>query len=132
MKQKENEFYTTSIYKIDRILEERYAKEPPDDLDNEKLVQERLPYVYRPYQDVFSKGMADQLLEHRSYNHKIVLTGPLPNQFSPLYKQSTAELKATKKYIMENLQKGFINHSQSPFASPILCVSKPNRDIRIC
>jgi hypothetical protein len=79
MKRKENEFYTTSIYKIDRILEERYAKEPPDDPDNEKLAQEQLPYIYRPYKDVFSKGMADQLPEHRFCDHRIVLTGLLPN-----------------------------------------------------
>jgi hypothetical protein len=49
IKQKKNKFYTTSIYKIDRILEERYAKEPPNNLDNKKLVQKRLPYVYCLY-----------------------------------------------------------------------------------
>ncbi|EUC39965.1 hypothetical protein COCMIDRAFT_59545, partial [Bipolaris oryzae ATCC 44560] len=56
MKRKENEFFTISIYKIDRILEERRLK---DDPKNAKLVQDRLPPVYHPYQDVFSKTAAD-------------------------------------------------------------------------
>ncbi|EOA85747.1 uncharacterized protein SETTUDRAFT_28931, partial [Exserohilum turcica Et28A] len=80
MKRKENEFFTTSIYEIDRILEERQMK---DDPDNAKLVQDRLPSVYHAYRDVFSRTAADQLPEHRPYDHKIVLTEPLPNQFSP-------------------------------------------------
>ena len=129
MKRKENEFFTTSIYEIDRILEERRLK---DDPENAKLVQDRLPSVYYSYRDVFSKTAADQLPEHRPYDHKIVLTEPLPNQFSPLYKQSTEELQATKAFVMENLQKGYFSPSHSPFASPVLCVRKPNGDLRIC
>ena len=129
MKRQENEFFTTSLYEIDRILEDR---QPPDDPENAKLVQDRLPSVYHPYRDVFSKTAADQLPKHRPYDHKIVLTEPLPNQFSPLYKQSTEELQATKAFVMENLQKGYFVPSHSPFASPVLCVRKPNGDLRIC
>ena len=33
---------------------------------------------------------------------------------------------------MENLQKGYFFSSYSPFASPVLCVRKPNGDLRIC
>ena len=129
MKRQENEFFTTSLYEIDRILEDR---QPPDDPENAKLVQDRLPSVYHPYRDVFSKTAADQLPKHRPYDHKIVLTEPLPNQFSPLYKQSTEELQATKAFVMENLQKGYFVPSHSPFASPVLCVRKLNGDLRIC
>ncbi|USP72775.1 uncharacterized protein yc1106_06638 [Curvularia clavata] len=129
MKRKENEFFTTSIYEIDRILEERMK---PDDPENAKLVRDRLPSAYHSYRDVFSKTAAELLPEHRPYDHKIVLTEPLPNQFSPLYKQSTEELEATKTFVMENLRKGHIDPSHCPFASPVLCVRKPNGDIRIC
>lgn len=129
MKRKENDFFTTSIYEIDRILQERLEQ---DDPENAKLVQDRLPSDYYAYRDVFSKTAADRLPEHRRYDHKIVLTEPLPNQFSPLYKQSTEELKATKTFVMENLQKGYIDSSHCPFASPVLCVRKPNGDLRIC
>jgi hypothetical protein len=132
LKRKENEFFTTSLYEIDRILDDRHLAEQPDDPDNAELIRERLPYIYKDYKDVFSKTAADQLPEHRAYDHWIVLTEPLLGSFSPLYKQSTEELEATKAYVMENLQKGYIEHSRSPFASPILCVRKPNGDLRIC
>jgi hypothetical protein len=112
MKRKENEFFTTTLYEIDRVLEDKHFLE--DDPDNLDLLRARLPPVYQAYQDVFSKAAADQLPKHQFYDHKIVLTEPLPNAYSALYKQ------------------GFIEHSQSPFASPILCVCKANGDLRVC
>ena len=130
MKRKENEFFTTTLYEIDRVLEHKRSLE--DDPDNADLLRDRLPPVYQEYRDVFSKTAADQLPEHRFYDHKIVLTEPLPNAYSALYKQSIEELKATKKYLQDNLEKGFIEHSRSPFASPILCVRKANGDLRVC
>lgn len=130
MKRKENEFFTTTLYEIDRVLE--YKRSLKDDPDNVDLLRDRLPPVYKEYRDVFSKAAADQLPEHRFYDHKIVLTEPLPNAYSALYKQSIEELEAIKKYLQENLVKGFIEHSRSPFASPILCVRKSNGDLRVC
>ncbi len=129
MKNRQNEVFFTSLYEVDRILDER---EPEEDLDTQELIENRLPKRYSAYRDVFSKTESDRLPPHREYDHKIQLEGPLPNRFSPLYRQSTAELKATKDYLIENLNKGFIVNSQSPFASPILFVSKPNGSLRFC
>ena len=42
---------------------------------------------------------------------------------------TTEELIAVKEYLLENLYKGFIVLSNTPFASPILFVSKPNRGL---
>jgi hypothetical protein len=39
---------------------------------------------------------------------------------SPLYKQNAEELEADCKYIVENLDKGFIEPGYTPFASSIL------------
>ena len=39
---------------------------------------------------------------------------------------TTEELIAVKEYLLENLHKGFIIPSNTPFASLILFVSKPN------
>jgi hypothetical protein len=130
MKQQQNEFFTTSLYEIERVLEEK--KGVQDDPDNARLVQERLPPRYYRYRDVFSKTAAEELPEHRPYDHKIVLEEPLPNSYSPLYKQNVEELEATKLYVQEQLRNGWIEHSRSPFASPILCVRKPNGSLRIC
>ena len=43
---------------------------------------------------------------------------------------TTEELAAIKEYLLENLYKGFIMLSNTPFASPVLFVSKPNRGLR--
>ena len=41
-------------------------------------------------------------------------------------------LEATKQYLLDNLNKGFIDYSYSPFASPVLFVAKPNGGLRFC
>ena len=43
---------------------------------------------------------------------------------------TTKELLAIKEYLLENLYKGFIVPSSSPFASPVLFVAKPNSSLR--
>jgi hypothetical protein len=50
-------------------------------------------------------------------------------EYSPLYKIITAELEAIKKYLLEDLNKGFITSSQSPFAAPVLFIKKSNRSL---
>jgi hypothetical protein len=45
---------------------------------------------------------------------------------------SRNELKALKKWLEENLRKGFIRPSSSPAASPILFVKKPGGGLRFC
>jgi hypothetical protein len=81
---------------------------------------------------VFSKEAADKLPLHRPYDHQIELEGsPETLGFCPLRKQSTEELLATKKYIIEHLSKGFIEDSQAPFAAPILFVQKANGALQL-
>ena len=82
---------------------------------------------------MFSKEASDTLPPHRTYDHKIQLEDPASASslsYSPLYHQSAAELEEVKRYITENLDKGFIEPSQAPFASPILFVKKPSRGLR--
>ena len=128
MKRKENEFFIADLYQIDRLIEEREG-EDPETLD---LINDKLPTAYDSFRDVFSKVESDKLAPHRSYDHKIILEAPLGNHFTPLYRQSTEELKAMKEYLIDNLDKGFIVASNYPFASPVLFVSKPNGSLRFC
>lgn len=128
LKRPQNEFFYTSLLEIERIIEDRESEDP----DTLQLIEERLPKKYDQFRDVFSKVASDRLPPHRNYDHKITLEEPLPNRYSPLYRQSTAELQATKEYLIENLNKGFIVNSNYPFASPILFVAKPNGSLRFC
>ena len=129
MMRSDSEFFQTSIYEIDQIIRDKMLKEDEETLD---LIKRKLPGIHRDYADVFSKSESDQIPPHRIYDHKIQLEAPLPNAFSPLYRQSTEELKATKQYLLENLEKGFIVNSSSPFASPILFVKKADGKLRFC
>ena len=53
---------------------------------------------------MFNKLNSKTLLEHCLYNYKIVLKEPLPNSYSPLYKQNLEELEATKKFVQDQLK----------------------------
>jgi hypothetical protein len=130
MYRRDNEVFTTSLYEIDRIINER--EERPAEETDEELVERLLPTVYAGYKDVFSKAASDKLPPHRTYDHKIQLEANNSLGYSPLYRQSTDELKATRQYLIDNLGKGFIEPGQAPFASPILFVKKANGSLRFC
>jgi hypothetical protein len=128
-KHKGNTVFTTSLYKIDRLIEEKTSllEETP-----EQLVEYRLPVCYTDYKDVFSKAVSDQLVPYRLYNYKIQLEGENNLGFSPLYNYSLEELQAIKKYITENLQKGFIAPSSTLYTAPILFAQKGNSSLQFC
>jgi hypothetical protein len=83
---------------------------------------------------VFWKKASGELSPHRPYDLKIELQGQVTDHpgYSPLYKRSAEELKAAKQYIQDNLHKGFIAPSGTPFASPILFSRKHDGGLRFC
>ena len=94
-----------------------------------------LPKEYGSYTDVFSKEASNVLPPHRSYDHKVQIDDPKGSEslgYSPLRHQSTQELQEVKRFLEENLHRGFIEPSQAPFASPVLFVKKPNGGLRFC
>lgn len=133
----------TSLYEIDRFIEDKQKEERHKDLqdDEEELRQKVLRQVltlpeYHEYLDVFSKAESDQLSSFRPrHYHKIeLLEGSRPEDlgFSPLYRMTADELEACRKYITENLHKGFIESSDAPWAAPILFAPKANGGLRFC
>ena len=95
---------------------------------------EFIPKEYRDFADVFSTTEADTLAPHRgSVDHHIVLkTGMKPNWAPKLYKMSQEELNEVRRWVTDNLSKGFIEASQAPWASPIMFTKKPGGGIRLC
>jgi hypothetical protein len=59
-----------------------------------------------------------------AYDHKIKLIKDNNLKFSPLYSQLSEELKILKQYLVDNLNKRFIEASQALFAAPVLFVKK--------
>jgi hypothetical protein len=62
---------------------------------------------------MFFKSKSDKLPLHRLYDYKIKLKDNNTFEYSLLYKITTAELKTVKKYLINNLDKGFIKASQA-------------------
>jgi len=81
---------------------------------------------------VFSKEASNQLSPYYFYNYCVELTEKNSLDYSPLYKQSAEKLKATKKYLIKNLNKSFIIFNKASFTFPILFVYKANRELHLC
>ena len=92
-----------------------------------------IPEEYRDLAEVFSKAKAHELPPHRGHlDHHIPLEEGAKPVFGPIYNLSETELQVLKDYIDENLRKGFIRPSSSPFGSPVLFVKKPDGSLRLC
>ena len=102
----------------------RAAQEVPPDLSS-------VPEDYHEFADVFSKGKADTLLPHRSYDLKIELKEgtPPPNR---MYSLSQSELETLRAFIKEHVNIGFIRPSKSPHGTPILFIKKKDGSLQLC
>jgi hypothetical protein len=76
---------------------------------------EILPKEFHDLIDVFSKKAVNTLLEHRKSDYHITLEKDASQlNHALLYRMSDEELELCKKYIDENLLKGFIETSSAP------------------
>ena len=116
------EIFNISIRNIEKALAPRSTTDPA-----KKLLIE-----YHDFFNVFSQADSDILLPHRPYDHKIPLIKEKTPPWGPLYSISQDELKILKKYLEENLNKGFIRASSSLTASPVFFARKPGGDLRFC
>lgn len=95
-------------------------------------IRKMLPEQYRDLANAFLARDADVLPPHRSYDHKIEL---IPGSKVPAARNrplSPTELRVLKRWLDDNLAKGFIRPSRSSAASPILLAQKPGGGVRIC
>ena len=91
-----------------------------------------LPKEYHEFADVFSRGDLDVLPPYRPYDHRVPVQENAKLPFSRLYSMLQNELEVLKKYLDDNLRKGFISPSSSLVASPVLFVKKPGGGLRLC
>jgi len=91
-----------------------------------------IPLEYYEFAYLFSKKEADKLSNHRTYDHEIPLEPGKAPPFGPIYKLSPMELEVVRKYITDNLKKGFIRHSQSPCGAPIVFAKKADGTLWLC
>ena len=108
LKNPSSEAFVTSLYEIDRAIDDKQVRDITDDAEMQALIDRVLPERYRNFRDVFSKKASDELSPHRPYDLKIELQGQVADHlgYSPLYKHTAEELEAAKQYIQDNLHKG--------------------------
>ena len=107
-----------------------YLSSIAESLETKKL---EIPEQYHDLVEVFSKAKAHELHPHHGHlDHHIPLEEGAKPVFGPIYNISETELQVLKNYIDENLCKGFIRPSTSPFGSPVLFVKKPDGSLHLC
>ena len=92
--------FTTSLYKLNRLIEEKEAlahnqlNRKKTEFMDEELINQKLPNWYKEFKDVFSKAVSNTLPPHQLYNHKIKIKLDKENTlgFSPFRQQFAAEL----------------------------------------
>jgi hypothetical protein len=91
-----------------------------------------IPEAYAEFAPLFKDREPGTLPPHRPFDHTIPLEPNSKVPFGPLYTLSQKELEELRKYIDENLKKGFIRRSESPAGAPVLFTPKKDTKLRLC
>ena len=105
-------------------------------IENEKnktrLSEDSVPEQYKEYSDVFSEQKAKRFPPDREENHEIEFTSDVPKFFeAKVYQMPHKQVTFLRKWLDEELAKGFIRPSKSPYPSPTFLIDKKNGDYRV-
>ena len=109
---------------------EKFLKGKPEQTPED--IAKRLPTWLVDLKSAFMPKRAEELAPHRTWDHKIEL---LPGKEPPYFRNrpmSPAELKVVRKWLDDQLAKGFIRPSHARCAVPLLLAAKPGGGVRIC
>ena len=95
-------------------------------------LEEQIPKEYHEYLDVFNEDKADQFPSSRSWDHKIELKEGFQQKLFKSYNLTPEEQIELDKFLKDNLEKGYIQLSQSPMTSPFFFVKKKDGKLRPC
>ena len=90
-----------------------------------------VPPQYHTHARVFSEEAAHHFPASREWNHAIDLKPEAPLTLDcKVYPLSPGEDDALQQFLSENLDKGYIRQSKSPYAFPFFFIKKKNGDLR--
>jgi hypothetical protein len=84
------------------------------------------------FDDVFPDELPSGLPPVRDTSHSIVLEPGSKPTWRPMYRLSPLEFTEMTKQVTGMLDKGWLERSDSPFAAPVLFVSKKDGTLRMC
>jgi len=91
-----------------------------------------IPKELEDLKDVFDERLPEKLPPHRIYDCRIDLKPTAVPFYGPLYSMSQKETNTLQEYLEENVKKGFIKPSTSPYGAPVLFVPKKDGSLRLC
>jgi len=114
--------FNASLYEINKAIQAENWKESP--------LEAIVPEQYHEFLPLISKVLADLYPPHRpGIDHEVrLLVGESPI-WEPLYSTSRTELVVFNELLEDNISKGFIRQSSSPFAAPVSFGKKPGRGL---
>jgi hypothetical protein len=90
-----------------------------------------IPEEYHRHWEVFDEVAAKRFPPARNEDHVITLKDGAPDVLDcKVYRQTAAEEEATRTFIKEHLNKGYITPSNSPYASPLFYRKKKDGSLR--
>jgi hypothetical protein len=126
----DNCFDTLHLQRISEADIDKFLAGKPELTDDDIL--KKLPNWLHDLKEAFLPKLADELPPHRAWDHKIEL---IPGKEPPYYKNrplSSEELKVVRKWLDDNLSKGFIRESRARCAAPLMLAAKPGGGVRVC
>ena len=87
-------------------------------------LREQVPKEFHNFLDIFSEEKAARFPETRPWDHKIETKDTFVSKSFKTYNLTPEEQVELDKFLKENLEKGYIQPSQSPMASPFFFVGK--------
>uniref|UniRef100_A0A803SW01 ribonuclease H n=1 Tax=Anolis carolinensis TaxID=28377 RepID=A0A803SW01_ANOCA len=108
------------------------ASRGEDEDDRIAKLASKLPPEYRDYVDVFDEKEADRFPPKRRVEVEIQLIPGAELPKAKIYPMSAQEKEELKRYIDKNLERGFIERSNSPLGAPVLFRQKKDNSLRVC
>ncbi|KAI7151490.1 hypothetical protein KC349_g9431 [Hortaea werneckii] len=104
-----------------KVRDERRTNAPPE-----------IPEEFKKWKPLFQEeeGLA-ALPRHQPWDHRIQLQPGKDPPWGPLYRLSEKELEEQRRWLKEKSDKGWIEKSQSPAASPAMFVPKKGGKLRM-
>ncbi len=99
---------------------------------NDLSFNSQLQQLLKDYSDVFPSDLPSGLPPERQVQHGIDVVQESKPVSRPPYRLSAAEASEVERQLTDYLERGFIQPSSSPWASPILLVKKKDGSMRLC
>jgi len=91
----------------------------------------KIPREYEGFAKVFSEEDSKRYPPKRAWDHAIEFKKDAPDAIDcKVYPQTQDEDKALQKFLMEEVEKGYIRPSKSPYASPFFYIRKKDGKLR--